>query len=73
VVSTQKRLVVVEKPSGVSTVRHPAERQWDEQRRKLVPTLDDVTQQAIAFRLACKWAASADVPRCRKRSKPKGW
>jgi 23S rRNA pseudouridine1911/1915/1917 synthase len=44
-------VVVVEKASGVSTVRHPAERQWDEQRRKLVPTLDDVTQQAIAHRL----------------------
>jgi 23S rRNA pseudouridine1911/1915/1917 synthase len=44
-------VVVVEKPSGVSTVRHPAERQWDEKRRRLVPTLDDVTQQAIAHRL----------------------
>jgi len=44
-------VVVVEKASGVSTVRHPAERQWDEQRRRLVPTLDDVTQQAIAQRL----------------------
>src|SRR5262245_7707361 len=44
-------VVVVEKASGVSTVRHPAERQWDEERRKLVPTLDDVTQQTIANRL----------------------
>jgi 23S rRNA pseudouridine1911/1915/1917 synthase len=43
-------VVVVEKPSGVSTVRHPAERQWDEKRRKLVPTLDDVTQEAVAHR-----------------------
>jgi 23S rRNA pseudouridine1911/1915/1917 synthase len=47
-------VVVVEKASGVSTVRHPAERQWDETRRKLVPTLDDVTQQAIANRLGKK-------------------
>ena len=44
-------VVVIEKASGVSTVRHPAEQQWDENRRKLVPTLDDVTQQAIANRL----------------------
>jgi 23S rRNA pseudouridine1911/1915/1917 synthase len=43
-------VVVVEKPSGISTVRHPAERQWDEKRRELVPTLDDVTQQALANR-----------------------
>jgi 23S rRNA pseudouridine1911/1915/1917 synthase len=41
-------VVVVEKASGISTVRHPAEREWKDQRRELVPTLDDVTQQAIA-------------------------
>jgi 23S rRNA pseudouridine1911/1915/1917 synthase len=43
-------VVVVEKASGVSTVRHPAERDWDEKRRVLVPTLDDITQQALAER-----------------------
>src|SRR5262245_60622207 len=47
-------VVVVEKASGVSTVRHPAERQWDDKRRRLVPTLDDVTQQAIALRFGKK-------------------
>ena len=55
-------VVVVEKPSGVSTVRHPAERQWDEQRRKLVPTLDDVTQQAIAYKFGTK---KHELPRLR--------
>ena len=55
-------VVVVEKASGVSTVRHPAERQWDEQRRKLVPTLDDVTQQAIAVRLGTR---KHELPRLR--------
>ena len=44
-------VVVVEKVSGISTVRHPAEREWDEHRRELVPTLDDVAQQAISRRL----------------------
>src|ERR1043166_4824695 len=34
--------VVIEKPSGISTVRHPAERDWLEERRLLVPTLDDL-------------------------------
>jgi 23S rRNA pseudouridine1911/1915/1917 synthase len=47
-------VVVVEKPSGISTVRHPAERQWKDERRELVPTLDDITQQAIARRLRKK-------------------
>jgi len=47
-------VVVVEKASGISTVRHPAEREWDERRRALVPTLDDVTQIAIAKKLGKK-------------------
>ena len=44
-------VVVVEKASGISTVRHPAEREWDDRRRELSPTLDDLTQKAIAERL----------------------
>jgi 23S rRNA pseudouridine1911/1915/1917 synthase len=47
-------VIVVEKASGISTVRHPAERSWDDKRRQLAPTLDDVTQQAIAKRLGKK-------------------
>jgi 23S rRNA pseudouridine1911/1915/1917 synthase len=35
-------LVVVEKPSGISTVRHPSEYDWSPERRALVPTLDDL-------------------------------
>ncbi len=55
-------VVVVEKASGISTVRHPAERQWDEQRRTLVPTLDDVVQEAIAIRQGKR---KHDLPRLR--------
>jgi 23S rRNA pseudouridine1911/1915/1917 synthase len=44
-------LVVVEKPSGMNTVRHPAERDWSDRRRELAPTLEDLTQHAIAERL----------------------
>jgi len=35
-------VVVVAKPAGMNTVRHPAEREWPEQRRALSPTLQDV-------------------------------
>jgi 23S rRNA pseudouridine1911/1915/1917 synthase len=45
-------IVVVEKASGISTVRHPAERDWDDRRRELSPTLDDLAQRAVAERLA---------------------
>ncbi len=44
-------VAVVEKASGVSTVRHPAERDWSDKRRELDPTLEDLTQRAIAERL----------------------
>ncbi len=44
-------VVVVEKPPGVNTVRHPKEWEWSEERRKLDPTLQDLTQWAIAHQL----------------------
>lgn len=44
-------LVVVEKPSGINTVRHPAERDWSQRRRDRSPTLDDLTTIVIAQRL----------------------
>jgi 23S rRNA pseudouridine1911/1915/1917 synthase len=46
-----EHVVVVEKPSGVNTVRHPAELEWSEERRELDPTLEDLTQWAIAHQL----------------------
>jgi 23S rRNA pseudouridine1911/1915/1917 synthase len=55
-------VVVVEKASGVSTVRHPAELGWKEERRELVPTLDDITQRAIAKRLGVR---KHELPRLR--------
>ena len=44
-------VVVVEKPAGLSSVRHPAELEWSATRRELVPTLQDVAQSAIARHL----------------------
>src|SRR6516162_1239239 len=46
-----EHLVVVEKPAGMNTVRHPAEREWSERRKALSPTLEDRVQLAIAARL----------------------
>ncbi len=43
-------LVVVEKPSGISTVRHPSERAWTARRKALSPTLDDLVPKRIARR-----------------------
>jgi len=41
-------LVVVEKPSGVSTVRHPTERDWPARRKALSPTLEDLVPPLVA-------------------------
>jgi 23S rRNA pseudouridine1911/1915/1917 synthase len=41
-------LVVVEKPAGISTVRHPRERDWSERRKALSPTLEDLVPPLIA-------------------------
>src|SRR5262245_12210914 len=45
-----EHLVVVEKPAGLPTVRHPAEREWTARRRALSPTLDDLVQAQIIRR-----------------------
>lgn len=42
-----EHVVVVEKPSGINTVRHPAERTWTEQRKALSPTLEDIVPRLI--------------------------
>jgi 23S rRNA pseudouridine1911/1915/1917 synthase len=42
--------VVVEKPAGISTVRHPAERDWSPRRKQLSPTLEDIVPRLIAER-----------------------
>jgi 23S rRNA pseudouridine1911/1915/1917 synthase len=49
-----EHLIVVEKPAGISTVRHPAEKDWLEERRMLVITLDDLVMRQIGMRLPTK-------------------
>jgi 23S rRNA pseudouridine1911/1915/1917 synthase len=45
-----EHLVVAEKPAGIPTVRHPAERHWKPRRRALAPTLEDLVQDQIVGR-----------------------
>ncbi len=49
-----EHIIVVEKPTGISTVRHPAEKDWLEERRMLVLTLDDLVMRQIGMRLPQK-------------------
>lgn len=43
-------LVIVEKPSGMTTLRHAEERRWPERRKQLQPTLDEVVPRVLAKR-----------------------
>jgi 23S rRNA pseudouridine1911/1915/1917 synthase len=43
-----EHLVVVEKPTGIATVRHPAERDWPARRKALNPVLDEIVASLIA-------------------------
>jgi 23S rRNA pseudouridine1911/1915/1917 synthase len=45
-----RHLVVVEKPSGLPTVRHPTERHWPRRRKALSPTLEDLVPALIVER-----------------------
>jgi len=56
-------VVVVEKPAGINTVRHPEELHWDQRRRDRAPTLDDRLQKTIAKRLG---TSMPRLPRLRK-------
>lgn len=43
-----RHVVVVEKPSGMTTLRHNEEKSWDNRRKDLAPTLDEVLPRVIA-------------------------
>src|SRR5437879_1306015 len=53
-------LVVVEKPSGISTVRHPLERDWPAKRKALSPTLEEIVPKLVAQREG--WGQVSNLP-----------
>ncbi len=55
-------IVVVEKASGINTIRHPAELKWPERHRAIDPTLEDLTIWSIARRVD---RPSSELPRLR--------
>ncbi len=43
-----QHLVIVEKPAGITSVRHAEERSWSPRRRQIQPTLEDLLPRVIA-------------------------
>ena len=58
-------LVVVEKPAGMTTLRHPEERHWPARRKQLQPTLDEALPRVLAKKLGIP-VAEDERPNLRK-------
>lgn len=46
-----QHLVVIEKPAGITTLRHAEERNWSADRKRRQPTLDELVPRALARHL----------------------
>lgn len=58
-----RHLVVVEKPAGITTLRHAEERNWPGRRKQLQPTLDELIGRALGKREALHAAKRQKVRR----------
>ena len=47
VVDVDADLIVVDKPAGITTLRHAEERDWDDRRKQRQPTLDEAVQAIL--------------------------
>lgn len=46
-VHVDEHVVVIDKPAGVTTLRHPEEREWSDQRKQRQPTLDELVEELL--------------------------
>jgi 23S rRNA pseudouridine1911/1915/1917 synthase len=67
-------VVVVEKPAGMTTLRHREERQWADDRKQRQPTLDEALARVLAKRAAGPAPSGklSGKPSGRPSSKPSG-
>jgi 23S rRNA pseudouridine1911/1915/1917 synthase len=49
-VHVDDQVVVIDKPPGVTTLRHTAEQEWDDRRKQRQPTLDELVDELLAGR-----------------------
>jgi 23S rRNA pseudouridine1911/1915/1917 synthase len=66
-----EHLVVVEKPAGMTTLRHAEERHWPARRKQLQPTLDEALPRVLAKKLGMRVAD--DEPSPPRRRSQTGW
>jgi len=63
VVHLDDQVVVVDKPTGITTTRHTEELSWPTRRRQVQPTLDELVPDAIAGFLLARHGARGKKPR----------
>ena len=63
IVHLDDEVVVVEKPTGITTTRHSEEQSWPARRRQVQPTLDEMVPDAIGKYLARRFKARGAKPR----------
>src|SRR6185436_1329411 len=63
IVFVDEHLVVVDKPAGMTTLRHAEERHWPARRKQLQPTLDEALPLVLAKKLGIR--PPAKLPRVR--------
>ena len=63
IVFVDDQVVVVEKPTGITTTRHTEELSWPARRRQVQPTLDEMVPEAIHQYLARKFGGRGKKPR----------
>lgn len=75
VLHVDEDLIVIDKPAGITTLRHLQEQEWDDRRKQRQPTLDEALQEMVPGlmpqirRSAMERAAEAEK---RRESLPKG-
>jgi 23S rRNA pseudouridine1911/1915/1917 synthase len=62
-------VVVVEKPAGMTTMRHPEEHDWPARRKQLQPTLDELLPRLIAKQSFAKGVPKQSLGTRKKRGK----
>jgi 23S rRNA pseudouridine1911/1915/1917 synthase len=77
VVFFDEQVVVVEKPAGITTNRHPSERNWPARRKQLQPTLDEMLPRIVAkldqSGKSAKREKQAREKRASKAREPRRW
>jgi 23S rRNA pseudouridine1911/1915/1917 synthase len=70
VVYLDDQVVVVDKPTGITTTRHTEELSWPTRRRQVQPTLDEMVPDAIAGYLLARHGARGRGRRCKEARAP---